>query len=358
MSKPAIQIALVWCALLVGCETTPQRAPSIQSPTDPARAAMAEAGRAYSAGDDNRALALYLPVARSGDHVAQIRVARIYARNKGVTPNAKEACNWWEQASSGPDSTAAVNFGLCFESGNGRDQSYAQAVHWYRKASEAGNAYGMYNLGLAHEYGRGVAQSFDLAADWFSKALAIKLSASDNADAQRHLKRSMNHVGAARFDPQALYDLAIDLFNGHDPEVKDVNRAMKAMREAATRGTSPEAWYVYGAWLQLGIGGVKADLMQAAAWTKKAADLGHEQAAIRYANILLCGIGVKKDAAMGERLLRQTISEGSWQAMSELALWHTNGNCGFRKDAALGAQWRERADAAQRAGAEHRQKQR
>ena len=46
--------------------------------------------------------------------------------------------------------------------------------------------------------------------------------------------------------PQAQFDLAIDLLNGHDPEVKDERRAMAMMREAATHGTSPEAWYMYG----------------------------------------------------------------------------------------------------------------
>ena len=48
------------------------------------------------------------------------------------------------------------------------------------------------------------------------------------------------------------------------------------MREAATRGNLPEAWYIYGAWLQTGFG-VKSDLPQAAVWMKKASDAGHER---------------------------------------------------------------------------------
>ena len=139
--------------------------------------------------------------------------------------------------------------------------------------------------------------------------------------------------------------------------MKDLNRAMAMMREAAMRGTSPEAWYIYGSWLHLGLGGAKADLPQAASWMKRASDTGHEQATIRYANILLCGIGVKKDAATGERLLRQTIDSGSWLAMSEMSAWHMNGSCGFRKDATLSTQWRAKADAAQLAETERRLKQ-
>ena len=346
MSKRNIYIALIAFALLAGCETTPQREVIVQPP-DPARAALAEANRAYSAEDDAKALAVYLPLARSGNREAQVRVARIYARNKGVTPNDNEACNWWEQAAGSNESTAAVNFGLCFESGKGRAQSHAQAAQWYRKAADGGNAYGMYNLGLAHEYGRGVAQSFDVAADLFRKALAVKMDVGDNVDAQRHLKRCENNIGAARGDPQAQYDLAIDLMNGHKPEVKDERRAMIMMREAATRGSNPDAWYIYGAWLHGGMGGTKADVSQGAVWTRKAADAGNESARISYADSQLCGIGVKKDIAAAERLLKQTIEGGSWLAMNKLSFWYQNGQCGYRKDAALSSEWRARADAAQ-----------
>ncbi len=354
MPKPVVCLALISFALLMGCETTPQREIAAQPPRDPVRAAMAEADRAYSAGDDAKALALYTPLAQSGKLEAQYRVARIYTRNKGVTPNDQEACNWWERATGSNDSTAAVNLGLCFESGKGRAQSHAQAAHWYRRAADGGNAYGMYNLGLAYEYGRGVAQSFDVAADWFRKALAVKMEPGDNADAQRHLKRSENNIGAARGDPQAQYDLAIDLLNGHKPEVKDERRAMAMMREAATRGTIPDAWFIYGSWLHGGMGGVKYDLAQAAVWIKKAADTGHEQATIRYAEIALCGIGVKKDLAAGERILKQAIDRGSWAAMNTLSRWYQNGDCGFRKDVTLSAEWRVKADAAQLAETQKR----
>lgn len=154
----------------------------------------------------------------------------------------------------------------------------------------------------------------------------------------------MNH---ARGDPQASFDLAIDLMNGHTPEVKDQARAVGAMRQAATRGNVPEAWFVYGSWLHGGMGGIQSDLPQAAVWIKKAADTGHETARIRYANILLCGIGIMKDAAAGERLLRATVASGSWLAMSELSQWYATGGCGFKKDATLSSEWRAKADAAQ-----------
>ncbi len=339
--------------LLAACETTPQRA-EVAPPSDPSRAALTEANTAYRQGDDGKALPLYLPLARNGNREAQARAANIYARDKGVAVNATESCNWWEAAANQNDANAANNIGRCFESGTGRSKSYPSAATWYRRAADGGSAYAMYNLGLAYEYGRGIAQSFELAAEWFNKSLAGKLDAGDIVDAQRHLKRSMNNFLAARGDPQALYDLGIDLLNGHDPEVKDQVRAMNAMREAATRGNSPEAWYMYGSWVHMGLGGVKSDVQQAAVWIKKAADTGHEQASIRYADIVLCGIGVKKDIAVGERILKQAIDRGSWQAMTTLSRWYQNGDCGFRKDAKLSAEWRAKGDAAQLAETDRR----
>ena len=354
MPNPRICTALILLALLAACETSPQRPEAAAPPPDPARAALTEANNAYRLGDDTEALPLYLPLARSGNREAQSRLSYIYSRNKGVAVNDAESCNWAEAAANQNDANAANNVGQCVELGKGRSKSFPTAAAWYRRAADGGSAYGMYNLGLAYEYGRGVQQSFEVAADWFNKALTARLDAGDIVDAQRHLKRSMNHVGATRGDPQAQFDLAIDLFNGHDPEVKDEVRAMTAMREAATRGSSPEAWYLYGSWTHMGLGGSKSDLPLAATWIKKAADSGHEQAQIRYADIQLCGIGVKKDIAAGERILKQAIDRGSWLAMSTLSRWYQNGDCGFRKDAKLSTEWRARADAAQLAETDRR----
>jgi uncharacterized protein len=351
MNRSLSLLSMSIATLLFGCDSNPPKPVVVAANTAPApdqgKAAMTDAYNAYQSGDDARALALFLPHARNGHREAQIRVAHIYSRNKGVAPNPAESCNWWEAAAQQGDAVGANNVGRCFEIGNGRGKSESNAAIWYRRAADSGNAYGMYNLGLAYEYGRGVAQSFATAADWFRRALSAKLGTGDNVDAERHLKRSMNHVNAAKGDPQAQYDLAIDLFNGHDPEVKDQRRAMAMMREAATRGSSPEASYIYGSWIHGGLGGAKSDLSQAAMWIKKASDAGHESARIRYANILLCGIGIKKDVSAAERLLRATIDSGSWLAMSEYSEWHNRGDCGFKKNPALGREWRAKADAAQ-----------
>ncbi len=350
-------MGLVAWLSIVGCESNPSQSNQSASTMTEGRTitprnepTRVQADNAYAAGDDARALALYLPIAHVGDAAVQARVAYLYKRNRGVPVNDAESCNWYEKAATHnvQDGTSAVNLGICFENGSGRAKSMTEAVRWYRMSAERNNPFGMYNLGLALEFGAGAKQDFAQAAHWFQRAIDGKLPTGDSVDARRHLKRSLNHVGASRGEPQALYDLAIDLFSGHAPEDKDMKRAMSAMRDAATKGALPDAWFIYGSWVHMGIGGVVSDLAQAATWIKKAADIGHEDASLRYANILLCGIGTRKDQAAAERSLQQMINAGKWRAMSELSAWHARGDCGFRKDEALSKSLRARADAAQR----------
>ena len=121
-------IATVLAAVLAACETTPQRTEVAVPKPDPTRSAMNNANSAYRNGDDAVALALYMPLARAGHRDAQIRVADIYSRNKGVPVNHGESCNWWEAAARQNDANAANNIGRCFESGNGRGQSHTDAA--------------------------------------------------------------------------------------------------------------------------------------------------------------------------------------------------------------------------------------
>ena len=101
--------------------------------------------------------------------------------------------------------------------------------------------------------------------------------------------------------------------------------------------------------MHAGVGGIKSDLAQAALWIKKAADTGHEKRAIRYADILLCGIGCAI-CRWRAPMLRQSIERGSWRAMNT-SFWYQSGSCGFRQIAALSTEWRNKADATQRDGA-------
>lgn len=65
---------------------------------------------------------------------------------------------------------ALYNLGVCYENGNGVQQSYTEAVKWYSLAAEQGYAAAQYNLGVCYENGYGVKNSSAEAAKWFELA--------------------------------------------------------------------------------------------------------------------------------------------------------------------------------------------
>ncbi len=67
------------------------------------------------------------------------------------------------------DIDAQCNLGLCYENGDGVEQSYEQAVKWYTKAAEQGHAGAQCMLGECYETGDGVKQSYEEAVKWYTK---------------------------------------------------------------------------------------------------------------------------------------------------------------------------------------------
>lgn len=351
--------------LLAGClATAPATAPPPASPTRPS---LADAERAYDARQDARALELFLPLARAGDVTAQMRAARILSRNQGVPVNETESCNWWEAAARQGEATAMTNIGLCLETGKGRTQDHAAAAQWYRQAADRGNAIAMYNLGLAHEYGRGVPQSFETAAQWLQRSLdSGRLSTGNGLDARRHLERAQRHVAAARGDPRAMYELARAVSSGDSGETRDERRGLELMKRAAEApGAVPEALLAHGTMVFFGrhrdqgdlragrpltpqqVQRMEADQREGARWVQRAMDAGNDDALVLYAGWTACGVGVRKNPAAAERLLRDGAERGSTKAMRELAEMLGSGRCGMRRDAAAAEQWQARATAAE-----------
>jgi uncharacterized protein len=334
----------------------------------PSQSALAEAERAFAAGQDARALELFRPLAQSGDVNAQMRLARIYTRNRGVPVNETESCNWWETSAERGEAVAMNNIGLCFETGKGRTQDFAKAFNWYRSAAERDSATAMYNVGLAFEYGRGTEQSFDQALQWFQRSLdSQRLSVSSQLDARRKIERARRHVDAARGEPQAMYELASFTRSGDGGERRDVKRGLELLRRAAE---SPRA--INDALREFGLAtffGQYADLSDVRAgqpmtpaqirrmeeyqkdgarWVKRAADAGDLESMVFYASWSACGVGVKKDVSGAERMLIEASERGSVRAMQELAEFLTSGRCGMRNDAAAAQLWKQRAEGAQR----------
>lgn len=70
------------------------------------------------------------------------------------------------------DAVAQTYMGFLYETGRGVPQSYTMAAYWYRRAAEQGNDTAQYTLGLLYDKGFGVRQDLVEANKWLNLSAA------------------------------------------------------------------------------------------------------------------------------------------------------------------------------------------
>lgn len=81
------------------------------------------------------ALRLWLPVAESGDSLAQNRVGEIFESGMGAAPDYATAAEWYRKAAEQGESRAQVNLAALYEKGLGVPKNPLLAQAWYRRAA-------------------------------------------------------------------------------------------------------------------------------------------------------------------------------------------------------------------------------
>jgi len=89
----------------------------------------------YDRADYATALRIWLPIAQTGDAVAQTYVGEIYEKGLGLAADYSLAAQWYEKASKQGDSRAKINLGHLYEKGLGVKQDKEAALNLYRSAS-------------------------------------------------------------------------------------------------------------------------------------------------------------------------------------------------------------------------------
>ncbi|MDB5429329.1 MAG: hypothetical protein JWP35_445 [Caulobacter sp.] len=136
-----------------------------------ARAGQLDEGvAAADRGDYGKAIALWRPLADSGDEYAQFDLGVLYALGRGVAKDETEAARFYRLAADRGHLEAQYNLGVAYEKGRGLPADDVQAAAWYRKAADRGHAGAQYNLALLYDQGRGVDQSYAESAAWYRKA--------------------------------------------------------------------------------------------------------------------------------------------------------------------------------------------
>ena len=145
---------------------------------------------AYYRGNYFEAYSFLSPLAQGGIARAQVRVAWMLLRGRGVTPSKALAKAWFlkalspvQLAAARGDAWAQSDYGDYFADGIVIPQDFRQAVIWYRRSAEQGYSPAQANLGLMHMHGSGVPPDWNEAIEWFRMA-----AAQGNYAAQENLR--------------------------------------------------------------------------------------------------------------------------------------------------------------------------
>lgn len=139
-------------------------------PVEPIADLHSDAGRAYSAGDYEKAAMLYRPMAEHGDAEAPLVLGSMYDSGLGVPQDYSEAIKWYRMAAEQGNARAQFKLGSMYDIGLGVPQDYREAIKWWRLAAEQGDAFAQLNLGAKYDHGKGVRQDFKEAVKWYRMA--------------------------------------------------------------------------------------------------------------------------------------------------------------------------------------------
>jgi TPR repeat protein len=111
-----------------------------------------------------------------------------------------------------------------------------------------------------------------------------------------------------------------------------------ARREA--EGGSASAQFALGLWHLQGAEGLQLSAVTAAAWVRKAADLGFAAAEVALAGCYHTGRGVEQNLALAAEWGRKAADQGNSFAQFRVGTWNARGD-GVKKDLPLGKRYLE-----------------
>ena len=126
--------------------------------------------RAFQAGEYDKAVKEFLPLAHHGNATAQYYVARMYQEGKGLPENKKEAFSWAQKAAAHENGDAEALLGVLYAQGRGVSRDDEEAARWFHKAAARGNALGQSKMGMCCLHGIGVPKDSVKAWMWFHLA--------------------------------------------------------------------------------------------------------------------------------------------------------------------------------------------
>ena len=252
--------------------------------------------------------------AHAGEAKAAWLLGRAYMTGDDyVKPDNAEAIRWFTQASEAGEPSAAYIIGeLLTKAGNTGDArvAYARAYSLYKKEAESGNADALYWQGYMEQNGFGVPvqqatgiEHMEQAAEQGSLPAAYQLFKTYTkglgipADDTKsfHYARLLADKGN---DAQMAYVVADALLKGKGTP-KNETAALPYLEKAAEQNIPAAIYHV--AWRKQEAG----KHAEALADYRRAASMGHADAAVQAGTMMLYGKGVDKDEEIGLNYLRR-----------------------------------------------------
>jgi hypothetical protein len=241
----------------------------------------------------------FAKAAQAGLRQAQYRLGRAYLLGLGVPPSIGEALRWLRRAAQAGDTQAQTQLAALALQG----------------ASDNGAA------GLFHDGTQEPMSDYETAEHWCRKAVAAGSSEAKALLAfiltagPDHLRDPPTGEALYREAAQAGWSrgqlgLAMTLLR--ESTAERATESLALLRSAADGGVAV-AHHLMGMLAESGAAG-PVDFTAAAASYKKAAELGHPQAQVRYGFALLLGRGVERNVFNAETWLRRAAMAGDPQA--------------------------------------------
>ena len=264
----------------------------------------------------NHYLLYLMPVAESGDAIAQTTLGWCYIEGFGVVKNNAKAEAWLRKAAEQNLAEAQIALGLYYLDAyeTEAEVNVTEAVKWVRKAAEQDLAEAQWFLGKCYEAGIGVPENENTAFNWYKKAAEQDLAV-------------------------AQYELGECYLNGTGV-TENQGEAVKWYRKAAEQDYS-DAQNALGFCYANGFG-VTENEFTAFSWYKKAADQGDADAQFALGNCYFSGIGVNKNETEAVKWYRKAAEQGVAIVQYLLGNCYFNG-IGVNEDETEAVRWYRKA---------------
>ncbi len=329
---------------------------------------------------NSKVVDFFIKATVENDSKAQYNLGMCYFKGEGVEKNLAKAVEFLKKAAEKSNPGAQYQLGICYRDGLGVPQDKKEAMNCFGKAgeknqnaelafrsiciefAEKGDPDSCFRLGVWHNSGiNGFQKNVDAAKKYFKiaadKKHQLALNMLENISFQEKNERPSSQMPQQESEestslrcqdekddpkdlknvspffektpkkiiPEEEYKLGMRYLEGTDVN-KDIDEARRLFISAANWGY-PKAQYQLGLYYESGLLNLPVDKSESLKWLRKAANKGHQEAAIHLVEIY------KKDAEQNNYP----------EAQYQLALCFKDGFGVVKKDEKEAVKWYEKA---------------